>query len=47
MARLPLHIGPMKSVSTAIQAALVENLKALQRQGILALQPCNGSFCMG
>jgi hypothetical protein len=47
MARLLLHIGPMKTGSTAIQAALGENRKALRRQGILALQPCNGSFLHG
>jgi len=47
MARLLLHIGPMKTGSTAIQAALVENRKALRKQGILALQPRNGSFLHG
>lgn len=47
MARLLLHIGPMKTGSTAIQAALAENRKALRQQGILALQPCNGSFLHG
>lgn len=47
MARLLLHIGPMKTGSTAIQTALGENRKVLRQQGILALQPCNSSFLHG
>jgi hypothetical protein len=47
MARLLLHIGPMKTGSTAIQAAMSENRNDLRRQGILALQPFNASFLHG
>jgi len=44
MVRVVLHIGPMKTGSTAIQAALGEHHKALREQGILALRPFNASF---
>lgn len=47
MVRLLLHIGPMKTGSTAIQAAIGEHHKALREQGILALRPLNASFLYG
>jgi hypothetical protein len=47
MARMLLHIGPMKTGSTAIQAALGEHRNALREQGILVLRPLNASFLHG